>query len=377
MEEQAIPRHGMAIEGGGEVTSGSHSPMLDIGIGMGYVPAALAQPGHGADDRRARQGARRPGREEADLREGGLNGSCGVVSRRSQVPPRSTTGPAIEGDEAVLGVTWFAADALGELVHYEAPADGATVTKDESYGEVESVKAVSDLIAPLSGEVIEVNQKVVDAPETVNEDPYGEGWLDPHPARRRVRGRLAARPRGLQARCWPSSDASVPRRSPTRDREEMLRTIGVSSVDELFRDIPAGMRLGRALDLEPALSEQELVGAPRRARRAQRRHDARAVVPRRRHLRPLRPRRRRRRAPARRVPHRVHAVPAGDEPGRAPDDLRVPDRDLRADRHGRLERLRLRRRRPSRPTRATSRSMRRARRRSSSPRRRTRRCARS
>jgi glycine cleavage system H protein len=83
----------------------------------------------------------------------------------------------IAGDEAVLGVTWFAADALGELVHFEPPEVGATVTKDTSYGEVESVKAVSDLIAPLSGEVLEVNQKVVDAPETVNEDPYGDGWL--------------------------------------------------------------------------------------------------------------------------------------------------------------------------------------------------------
>jgi len=83
----------------------------------------------------------------------------------------------IEDGEAVLGVTWFAADSLGELVHYEPPAAGATVTKDSSYGEVESVKAVSDLIAPLSGEVIEVNQQVVDAPETVNEDPYGAGWL--------------------------------------------------------------------------------------------------------------------------------------------------------------------------------------------------------
>jgi glycine cleavage system H protein len=83
----------------------------------------------------------------------------------------------IEGDEAVLGVTWFAQDALGELVHYEPPSEGATVSKDASYGEVESVKAVSDLISPLSGEVLEVNQKVVDAPETVNEDPYGEGWL--------------------------------------------------------------------------------------------------------------------------------------------------------------------------------------------------------
>jgi glycine cleavage system H protein len=83
----------------------------------------------------------------------------------------------IDGDEAVLGITWFAADALGELVHYEAPEVGASVTKDASYGEVESVKAVSDLIAPLSGEVLEVNQKVIDAPETVNEDLYGDGWL--------------------------------------------------------------------------------------------------------------------------------------------------------------------------------------------------------
>jgi glycine cleavage system H protein len=83
----------------------------------------------------------------------------------------------VEGDEAVLGVTWFAQDALGELVHFEAPEAGAAVTRDRSYGEVESVKAVSDVIAPLSGEVLEVNRAVVDAPEKVNEDPYGEGWL--------------------------------------------------------------------------------------------------------------------------------------------------------------------------------------------------------
>ena len=83
----------------------------------------------------------------------------------------------IEGDEAVLGITWFAQDSLGELVHVEGPAEGSTVTKDESYGEVESVKAVSDVIAPLSGEIVAVNAKVLDEPETVNEDPYGEGWL--------------------------------------------------------------------------------------------------------------------------------------------------------------------------------------------------------
>ena|SRR2546427_8439503 len=83
----------------------------------------------------------------------------------------------VDGEEATLGITWFAQDALGELVHFEPPEEGSSVAKDESYGEVESVKAVSDLIAPLSGEVLEVNQKVVDEPETVNDEPYGEGWL--------------------------------------------------------------------------------------------------------------------------------------------------------------------------------------------------------
>src|SRR6266403_4001481 len=83
----------------------------------------------------------------------------------------------IEGEEAVLGITWFAQDALGELVHYEPPNEGDTIAKDSAYGEVESVKAVSDVIAPLSGEVLEVNAKVVEEPEIVNDDPYGEGWL--------------------------------------------------------------------------------------------------------------------------------------------------------------------------------------------------------
>src|SRR5690242_16159751 len=83
----------------------------------------------------------------------------------------------LDGDEAVLGITWFAQDSLGELVHFEAPETGATLAQGAAYGEVESVKAVSDVIAPVSGEVLEVNARVVDAPETVNEDPYGEGWL--------------------------------------------------------------------------------------------------------------------------------------------------------------------------------------------------------
>jgi glycine cleavage system H protein len=83
----------------------------------------------------------------------------------------------IEGDEAVLGITWYAQDALGELVHFEAPEVGATVTKDQAYAEVESVKAVSDVIAPLSGEVLQVNEKALGEPETINDDPYGDGWL--------------------------------------------------------------------------------------------------------------------------------------------------------------------------------------------------------
>jgi glycine cleavage system H protein len=83
----------------------------------------------------------------------------------------------VDGGEAVLGITWFAQDALGELVHFEAPSVGDTVTKDKAYGEVESVKAVSGVVSPLSGEVLEVNEKATEEPEIVNEDPYGEGWL--------------------------------------------------------------------------------------------------------------------------------------------------------------------------------------------------------
>jgi glycine cleavage system H protein len=83
----------------------------------------------------------------------------------------------IDGEEATFGVTWYAQDALGEVVFYDPPEVGATVTKDQPYTEVESVKAVSDVFAPLSGEVIEVNEALEDAPETINHDPYGEGWL--------------------------------------------------------------------------------------------------------------------------------------------------------------------------------------------------------
>ena len=84
----------------------------------------------------------------------------------------------LEGDQhAVFGITWYAQDSLGEVVFYDAPEVGATISKDASYAEVESVKAVSDVIAPLSGEVIEVNDALSDSPEQINEEPYGSGWL--------------------------------------------------------------------------------------------------------------------------------------------------------------------------------------------------------
>ena len=84
----------------------------------------------------------------------------------------------LEGDDhAVFGITWYAQDSLGEVVFYDPPALGASVQKDASYAEVESVKAVSDVIAPMSGEVVEVNDVLEDAPEKINEDAYGEGWL--------------------------------------------------------------------------------------------------------------------------------------------------------------------------------------------------------
>ena len=84
----------------------------------------------------------------------------------------------LEGDEhAVLGITWYAQDSLGEVVFYDPPEVGASIDKDSSYAEVESVKAVSDVIAPLSGEIVEVNDALADAPEKINEDPYGDGWL--------------------------------------------------------------------------------------------------------------------------------------------------------------------------------------------------------
>lgn len=83
----------------------------------------------------------------------------------------------IDGDIATFGITWFAQDALGEVVFFEPPAVGTSVSKDASYAEIESVKAVSEVVAPLSGEIVEVNEALEAAPETINDDPYGSGWM--------------------------------------------------------------------------------------------------------------------------------------------------------------------------------------------------------
>ena len=177
MEEKAIPRPGMAIEGGGEVTSGTQSPSLDVGIGMGYVPAAQRGAGHGARDRRAWQAPARPGRAEADLPEGALSGRERELPRRPPVPPGARLGAGRRRRGRARHHVVRAGLARRARPLRRRPRSARRSTKDESYGEVESVKAVSDVVAPLSGEVLEVNQKAIDEPETVNDDPYGEGWL--------------------------------------------------------------------------------------------------------------------------------------------------------------------------------------------------------
>ena len=83
----------------------------------------------------------------------------------------------VDGEEATLGITWYAQDQLGEVVFFEPPEVGKTMTKDDPYAEVESVKAVSDVIAPLSGEIVAVNEVLAESPEKINEDPYGDGWM--------------------------------------------------------------------------------------------------------------------------------------------------------------------------------------------------------
>ena len=177
MTEQAIPRQGMAIAGGGEVTSGSLSPMLELGHRAGLRALGAVGRRHRDHHRCARTAARRQGGGKTDLPTRGVNVATGETYPDELLYNADHDWARIEGDQAVLGVTWFALDSLGELVHFEPPAVGQAISAGDAYGEVESVKAVSDLISPLSGTVSEVNAAVVDDPLTVNDDPYGAGWL--------------------------------------------------------------------------------------------------------------------------------------------------------------------------------------------------------
>ena len=245
----------------------------------------------------------------------------------------------VDGDEAVLGITWFAQDALGELVHFEAPRPGSTVTKDEAYGEVESVKAVSDVIAPLSGEILEVNATASTSRSSSTRTRTARAGSSGSASPTTASSARCSTPRRT-ARSSPSSELPLAdRRRPRGDARGDRRRLDRRSL----RAGPRGVRFERELDVPPALSEVELMRHLEELAARNAHIGLGALVPRRGDLRPLRAGGRRRDPRARRVPDRVHAVPARDEPGRAAGDLRVPDRDLRADRDGRLERVRLRR----------------------------------
>ena len=178
IEGQGIPRQGNPVVGGGEVTSGTFSPCLERGIGMAYVPARVPTRARQIEiDVRGRMRRRRD-HAQASLQKGTVSTDMADPSYPDDLHYHPEHDWArVDGDSATFGITWYAQDALGEVVFFDAPKVGAEVSKDQAYTEVESVKAVSDVIAPLSGEVIAVNESLADKPETINEDPYGEGWL--------------------------------------------------------------------------------------------------------------------------------------------------------------------------------------------------------
>ena len=246
----------------------------------------------------------------------------------------------IEGDEATLGITWYGQDALGELVHYEPPDVGATLTEGRRLrrGRVGQGGLRPDRAALGRGARGEPEGRR--GARDRERGSLRRGLARADPDRRPGRGRRADGRRGVQGpprpRCELTSRSPTPTARRCSRRSASPRSTSSSATSP--RRALQGPARPRARPLRAGARR-----APRGARRPQRARGRRALLPRGGRLRPLRPRGRRRRPPARRVPDRVHALPARDEPGRAPDDLRVPDGDLRADRHGRLERVRLRR----------------------------------
>ncbi len=166
----------------------------------------------------------------------------------------------IDGDVATFGITWFAQDAMGEVVFFDPPEVGTLVTAGEDYTEVESVKAVSDVIAPLSGEIVEVNMALADETEPINEDPYGDGWM--------VKVKLSD-PAEVDGLLHRDAYVSTPVVSgytavTPEDLEVMLGAIGVESIEQLFDGIPAALRLKRDIDLPPGEPEQAVYAELRR-----------------------------------------------------------------------------------------------------------------
>ena len=362
LTEPGIPRAGqdVLVDGApaGRVTSGTLSPHARRRHRHGLLPTAgrRARPRH--RHRRARASRRPPAPPAAPWWRHPRRSEESRGPPTRATPPTcgttpSTTGCGPRATRPSSGSPGTPRTPSGEVVYYDPPAVGATVTKDSSYGELESVKAVSDIIAPASGEVVAVNPAVQERPEVVNEDPYGEGWL--------VRVRLSDPAeldslmdepayRAYLAGCEPTTPPS-----PTTTCARMLAAIGADvGRRALRRDDPRGRAPGpparparRACrsrrssptspSSRPATSaaddEITFLGAGMYDHYVPALIDS--ILPRSEFLTP------------------VHAVPARDLPGRAAGDVRVPDRDLRADRPAGLERVALRRplgRRRRRPT---------------------------
>ena len=171
----------------------------------------------------------------------------------------------VDGETGAVGITDHAQKELGEVVYVELPKVGDKVKAGQTFGNVESVKAVSELFTPVSGEVIEINEEIGNAPEMFNEDPYGKGWLirillaDPSETADLMSNEEYdeyTAPKTSSMRYIPSSHA---------DRQQMLDAIGVDSIDRLFAGIPEKLRLRRMLDIPRALTEPELIEYFRKA----------------------------------------------------------------------------------------------------------------
>ena len=238
-----------------------------------------------------------------------------------------------------VGITDHAQGALGDLVFVEVPEAGKTLKAGDAFAVVESVKAASDVYAPIAGAVIEGNAALGSQPELINSEPYGARLDRAHEAERRAAGPAERRRIPGASRRGGLTMPFIPH--TPEDVEQMLAAIGAKKIEDLFDEIPKDLRIESLAGIPDALNEMQIgrlmIGARRAGRHAAQFH-----------------RRRRLRAPhsvrgvgrdhARRVLQRLHAVPGGSLAGHAAAHLRIPDDDYLADRHGRVERVAVRRR---------------------------------